>query len=720
MIKNKNKNDRKDNTNNSNISNNYNQKDKMKNIILISHSKNKSADFKFSKDNNFKSTKNSLNNSHLKTDFSFKKELNKEKKEINLKNKINKGTNKNILTKNDSLPSLINCNSNSTKNSNKKKYFYEPNFFYKNFNSKENKNKKNITNASYNIQSLFNNKLKIKNDTKNRKINIKSKIPDIINENIQKEDSKPEINYNYYEIDKKLEKKKEIEDSKNCDISSQDNSANDNNNDFIIKNTKIKSNALYIKCKMNKIPYKSKKNINSENRSSFRITWSKKDNKLDNGKDLKRKSGSNIKPHLNLNLLEEDSSSHNTIYDDENNIDYDYINNNFSGKSSEKLYKKIIMRKRNLLSESFNKSNLNLNQKCFSNKRFSLNKIIPLSERGLNIEGGGPGPGPLSPQFLYRKVNTKRIPSSSNALLSDKKKNYYSSYSFSSTKYQSNSKSNRHNIKANIITNKDVTEFLYTEDLTENNQNKTIKKILSDIGLPCYFSNFYENNINDLAELNHDLNKIGNKNDLYEYFENTFRIRTPGHIYRILIKLEIEEGSFDNKITNFLISKEENENNNNLNRVKPSYFLMQNNSCENCLSCCKDRTVIIKNNLKNFLKRYHLLYLYYNFYQNGFDSISYVLLQMYSNYYAIDEYILENCFHIYNKEDRSKIFEALLSEKMKINSFLNSDKFKNDKNNIYYKYENMNLNSNITFDNFDNYFNGIESEENNCNICEIY
>ena len=130
MIKNKNKNDRKENINNSNIDN---QKDKMKKIILISHSKNKSADLKFSKDNSFKSGKSFLNDSYLKTDFSYKKEQNKNflsKKEINLKNKINKGNYKNILIKNDSLPSLINSNNNSNNNSNKKKYFYEHNFFY--------------------------------------------------------------------------------------------------------------------------------------------------------------------------------------------------------------------------------------------------------------------------------------------------------------------------------------------------------------------------------------------------------------------------------------------------------------------------------------------------------------------------------------------------------------------------------------------------------------
>ena len=70
MIKNKNKNDRKENINNSNIDN---QKDKIKKIILISHSKNKSADLKFSKDNSFKSGKSFLNDSYLKTDFSYKK-----------------------------------------------------------------------------------------------------------------------------------------------------------------------------------------------------------------------------------------------------------------------------------------------------------------------------------------------------------------------------------------------------------------------------------------------------------------------------------------------------------------------------------------------------------------------------------------------------------------------------------------------------------------------
>ena len=210
-------------------------------------------------------------------------------------------------------------------------------------NSKENnKKKKNLANYNnINIQSLFNNKNKLKNDIKSRRRNIKTNIND--NVNIQKEDSNNDINYNYKEMENKLEKKKEIEDNKNCDISSQDNSVYDN--DFIIKNTKIKPNVLYVKCKMNRIPYKSKKNINNENRPSFRITWSKKDNKFDSSsKELKRKSGSNIKSHLNLNLLEEDSSSHNTIYDDENNVDYDYINK-FNSKNGEKLYKKIVMRK---------------------------------------------------------------------------------------------------------------------------------------------------------------------------------------------------------------------------------------------------------------------------------------------------------------------------------------------------------------------------------------
>ena len=87
---------------------------------------------------------------------------------------------------------------------------------------------------------------------------------------------------------------------------------------------------------------------------------------------------------------------------------------------------------------------------------------------------------------------------------------------------------------------------------------------------------------------------------------------------------------------------------------------------------------------------------------------------MYSNYYIIDDNILENCFHIYNKNDRILVLESLLNEKKEIEPFLNLDEIKTER--IKMK-ENLYFNS---YNDFLNYFITKNSEINNCNICYIY
>jgi hypothetical protein len=93
-----------------------------------------------------------------------------------------------------------------------------------------------------------------------------------------------------------------------------------------------------------------------------------------------------------------------------------------------------------------------------------------------------------------------------------------------------------------------------------------------------------------------------------------------------------------------------------------------------------------KNDLNSFLSRYDLNNFYQNFYHNGFDLINFVLAQMYSSE-PIDELILENCFHIYEKSDREKVLKCLLDEKNKINYFLDSNEYLqfNLKHNIKYE-----------------------------------
>ena len=61
------------------------------------------------------------------------------------------------------------------------------------------------------------------------------------------------------------------------------------------------------------------------------------------------------------------------------------------------------------------------------------------------------------------------------------------------------------------------------------------------------------------------------------------------------------------------------------------------------------------------------------------------MAQMYSSD-PIDEFILENCFHIYEKQDREKVLKCLLNEKNKIDYFLDSNEYLNFSLNFGCKY----------------------------------
>ena len=311
----------------------------------------------------------------------------------------------------------------------------------------------------------------------------------------------------------------------------------------------------------------------------------------------------------------------------------------------------------------------------------------------------------INNNFIYKKVNTQRLSTSFN-----KNINYLLTSSLSTTRNQTDKY--KDNLE-NIIVNKDVTEFIYSDDLFDNFPQKkiSIKNWLNNLGLFTYSQNFYSKNIFDLNSL---INKIKQQNCLYDYFENNYQIHLPGHIFRILIKLEIEEGIIDSQIANFFIKKEESKN---LNKLKPSNLLQLYDSCDKFV----DYSSINKNNIKIFLKKYHLNHLYHNFYQNGFELINFVILQMYSKKYAINDTILENCFHIYNKNERNSVLYSLKVEKSKVDLFLKSNEYKEkNKFNQTDNLESINLNEYNTYNNFDLYFNAKEVEQNGCKICGIF
>ena len=94
---------------------------------------------------------------------------------------------------------------------------------------------------------------------------------------------------------------------------------------------------------------------------------------------------------------------------------------------------------------------------------------------------------------------------------------------------------------------------------------------------------------------------------------------------------------------------------------------------------------------------------------------------MYSKNFAINDEILENCFHIYDQNDRNLVLNSLMDEKNKIDLFLNSKGYKRNYNKL--NSDNMglgSLNSFNYYNNFDVYFNVKEAGENSCKICIVF
>ena len=227
----------------------------------------------------------------------------------------------------------------------------------------------------------------------------------------------------------------------------------------------------------------------------------------------------------------------------------------------------------------------------------------------------------------------------------------------------------------------------------EINQNCSfLLKWLIDIGLSDYYENFLNNKIYDINRLVEQMKSPNDKLEL-EDIENILGIHNPGHIFRILIKLEIDANIINKKISDFMLT-----NNNNINK-KLIFTSNDMYACDNMCNAKKLNINIcgisnmnffskIKNDLESFLNRYNLNHLYQNFYHNGFDQINYVILQMYSSY-PLDDNKLENYFHIYDEEQRKLLIEALKSEISKINDFINSEKYLHNKNKDLIKYENV-------------------------------
>ena len=390
-------------------------------------------------------------------------------------------------------------------------------------------------------------------------------------------------------------------------------------------------------------------------------------------------SDKNLKNSNNLNLKTE-SKTPNFKYP---NLFKNIINNNLKNNSCNKInktdtqiFKEILSKKRNSL--NFRNSNLKINRNS-STGFISSDSTEERTKSKINKEKISIITNKDVIEFNYEDTNSYK---ENNAL----------THNINNINTINNSITNvyNNNTSFNVLNKETITEnVLFTKKYTNKptidiNINLELKYWLDNFNLSQYLDNFIQNGIFDINTLINLMDNSEHKLN-YDNIESLLKIHKPGHIYRIFTALEIFGGIISPKVSNFLIKK---NSRNNVNKSKNNLKLSVSREINSCSNCFRINFLFSqkKNDLKSFLSRYNLNNFYQNFYHNGFDLMNYVMAQMFSSE-PIDEFILENCFHIYEKQDREKVLKCLLKEKNKINYFLNSNEYLqfNSKHNIKYE-----------------------------------
>ena len=445
-----------------------------------------------------------------------------------------------------------------------------------------------------------------------------------------------------------------------------------------------------------------KENINNNSNSIHKI-FKKIDNKIlgdidicenNDNEDYTSLEDSLEQPIKKIELSDiHNKSRNNIIFKTENktpifkypNLFNNIINNNLMNntynkinKTDTQIFKEILTKKRSSL--NFRNSNLKINKNYSTgfisadsteektrskNNKEKVRMITYKDVVEFNYEESN------SNSNIENNIRTHNINTINNSMIN----NYNNNTSFNVL--------NKETITENILFTKK-----YNNKPTINiNINIELKYWLDNLNLAEYLDNFIQNDIFDINILINQMNNPEHKLN-YDSIESLLKIHKPGHIYRIFSALEISAGIINPNIGDFLVKKNSRNNSNkNKNDLKLSVSREINSSCVNCF-----RINFLfsqkKNDLNSFLSRYNLLKFYQNFYHNGFELINYVMAQMYSSE-PIDEFILENCFHIYEKKDREKVLKCLLNEKNKIDYFLDSNEYLQFSSKHSIKYEDI-------------------------------
>ena len=618
-----------------------------------------------------------------------------EKSDINNIDDINiyvSNLNKDIIdNKEDEISKNKNIKNNN--NNNNKKNIKKISYYNKINKEKENKEKLTLNNEEENLTDITN---KIVNMLKEERNTIKKGNKNNLNSNENKENENPNI--------KKI-KKTQIYKNKNYLAKSKNIKSNKNiNRDYSLnKINKKKENLIY-------------KNYNKYNNYISKARSINKNNILYNKQKIFRHSSPdyNINNHYmskeknKENLITENSYRNNTSF-----ISILNTNSNSNNKSNNNI---IIYRNKNI----FNRKKLIYEGNTLNNTTYSSFNMNNTSSRN----------------YYKPFMNTNSIKTNSFA-------NSNCNFSYRN----SNDQQVLTNTYNNINTNNFQMSFIKPHRAISNTLLIRLRDWLISCDLLCYYNILIKNNMYNIDRYIEDIryNKI---NISFKDVED-LGIKKPGHIFRLLLKLEVDSGKIDNNLYNYLIEKF------NINTITNNGVLTSSISDIKCcgLNCCSTnnhhntRKMLINNNIYNdnnyynydenktnetendcgeneinyvdifsFLKRKNLWRYKENFIHNGFDQIEYILIQLFSKY-TFDKNLLNDYMHIYLDEDKNIVLKVLYKEKKKLCSLLGLPY-----NNEQLKQILISQTSSIDYHN--NYINSVTqtnpNNHNNDTCCIIY
>ena len=635
----------------SNYNHNTNKSNLENNSVNYNHNTNKSNKSNYNHSTN-KSNQNDVQNDNKK-DKNEKKNINDNNNENNNK----KEENKNEKDKKDENELIkINNKVNVNQNENNKKREEEQNkndknnkLNDKNENIKENDNKKE--NNNNNKEKQINEKITIKSDKKNKgnnmNININVKFIDTTNDNVKKKSRKKSKKFI---ISKKINETSDDEQNiKNIDI-----------NGTIIQEL-------------------NKNNIIQEKDTQTNMS----DDSINTVNELESNKENN---NLYSNQLSNDEMNTNTI-----------IKNKYNNYKNQ-----ILTTNRSKLSKyenAYTQTGRNQNNSFVSKKSYLSYQDIPFQSK-ISKENSKFSTRP-SDELNHNNYN-KSDNIKNNYYVINKRNhchhhNKFNSYNTTNT-IPSRLSNEKEEVEYIIYSNingaepKNLLKYICSNyqniDISEVDTNP-IYQFLKSIDLICYYKLLVSKGIFSFEKVISDMKKGKFKitiNDIEE-----IGINNPGHIYRIITKLEIDSEIIPVKISSVLLKIREilSENEDFLNSsVHFNYGF-------NCCSSQKTKLISSVNfNLEFWLKRNKLVHLHENFIRNGFDKLDYITLQMFSSF-PINDNILRNDLHIYNEKERDILIFQLNRDVKSILKRIN-------KNNVY-----------VTT-------NSTNSDSNNYDICNIF